>query len=398
MEKVNNKVIVWGADNFNTLGLMRELGAANLDLLFLINGRAKFAAKSKYCKQYIETDSLESGYNYLLKNFFEEKYKPIIITPSDQIITFIDRHKEEFEKFFIIPGTVEKGNIEKYIDKNNMTTLAKEIGILCPQSLKAKKGLDTEGITYPCLIKPSHEKPGHYNEFKYKICKNEKELKRVLRYVREDSEFILQQYIPKELDLLVYGARMWDDNTVIAGAFIRDRLSDSGSSSHGYFTKNIPQCADVSAISDFLTKINYHGLFSVEYGLYEGKAYFFEVNLRNDGTSHYFYQAGANIPLAYVYSSAQLDYSRIPIKLTTEKEWFIDEVFDVENVILGKLKRKKWKLDMAEATIFKYYDGEDIVPYKIVKKGKIKQILQDIILKRFRLYIVFILDKFGFRK
>lgn len=397
MEKVENKIIVWSIDDFNTLGLMRELGNAELDMLFLVKGHAGFAVKSKYCKKHVETSTIEDGHKYLMENYESEIKKPILIISSDEIITFVDQHKEEFEKLFIVPGTTTKGNIEKYIDKNNMTALAEEIGILCPKSRAIKKGEDISDIQYPCLIKPSHQKPGHYNEFKFKICKNENALKKTLRYVRPDSEFILQQYIPKELDLLVYGGRMWDDNTIFAGAFIRDRWADSGSSSHGYFTENIPQCADTSKILEFLEHIDYHGLFSVEYGLLENKAYFFEINLRNDGTSHYFYQAGANIPLAYVYSSAGLDYSDIPTKVSGEK-WFIDELFDIENVILGKINKKTWKRDMSEATVFKYYDKEDTVPYEIAKKGKTKQTIQDIILKRFRLYIVFVLDKMGLRK
>lgn len=397
MEKIENKVIVWSIDDFNTLGLMRELGNSYLDVFFLVKGHAGFAVKSKYCKHYVETSTIEDGYKYLLENYSEESNKPIIIISSDEIITFVDKHKEEFERYFIVPGTTQKGNIEKYIDKNNMTALAEEIGILCPKSKAVKKGDDISGIEFPCIIKPSHQKPGHYNEFKFKICKDEKVLKRTLRFVRPDSEFILQQYIPKKLDLLVYGGRMWDGNTVFAGAFIRDRWADSGSSSHGYFTENVPQCADTSKICEFLERINYHGLFSVEYGLYNDKAYFFEINLRNDGTSHYFFQAGANIPLAYVYSSAGLDYSHIPTKVNDEK-WFIDEIFDVENVILRKITKKTWKKDMEEATVFKYYDEEDVIPYKMVKKGRLKQIIQDIILKRFRLYIVFVLDKVGLRK
>lgn len=397
MKIIENKVIVWSIDDFNTLGLMRELGNADLDMLFLVKGRAGFAVKSKYCKNYIETPTIEDGYKYLMKNYANRSKKPILIISSDEIITFVDQHKEEFEKFFITPGTTKKGNIEKYIDKNNMTTLAEEIGILCPKSRAIKKEADIEAIQFPCLIKPSHQKPGHYNEFKFKICKSAKALKKTLRYVRPDSEFILQQYIPKELDLLVYGGRMWDNNTIFAGAFIRDRWADSGSSSHGYFAENIPQCADMSKVLEFLERIDYHGLFSVEYGLLDNKAYFFEINLRNDGTSHYFYQAGANIPLAYVYSSAGLDYSAIPTKVSGE-QWFIDELFDIENVILGRIKKKTWKREMNEATVFKYYDKDDIVPYEIAKKGRVKQVIQDIILKRFRLYIVFILDKLGLRK
>jgi len=218
-----------------------------------------------------------------------------------------------------------------------------------------------------------------------------------MRYVRNDSEFILQQYIPKIADLLIYGCRMWDGKVVFAGTFIRDRFADSGSSSHGYFSKKIPNCVDSSKIREFVERIDYYGLFSVEYGLYDEKAFFFEINLRNDGTSHYFFQAGANLPLAFVYSSAGIDYSSISTEITNEG-FFIDEIFDIENVILRRIKKKQWKKDMSEATIFKYYDKEDIVPYNIVKKRKNIQIIKDLLLKKFRLYIVFVLDKLGFRQ
>ena len=397
MEKIKNKVIVWGADCFNTLGLMRELGGKGLELIFLIKGNKGIAASSKYCQKYIETSTLDDGFNHLMENYKVEEDKPILITPSDEIITFIDQHKDELEQYFIVPGTKTKGNIEKYIDKNNMTALAEEIGIVCPRSQFVQKGSDISGVEYPCLIKPSHEKAGHYNEFKFKICKNERALRRTLRFVRADSEFILQTYIPKERDLLVYGARMLDGKTIIAGAFIRDRLADSGSSSHGVFSENVPECADTSKICEFLERIDYYGLFSVEYGMLDGKAYFFEVNLRNDGTYHYFYQAGANIPLAYVYSAAGLDYSHIPTRVCGER-MFIDELYDVENVLKGKLSRKQWKQEMNEATIFKYYDKDDTTPYEVEKKKRVKQIIQDLILKRFRLYIVYVLDKLGLRK
>ncbi len=396
METIKNKVIVWGVDGFNTLAMLRQLGQGNPDMLFLIKGKADYAAKSKYCKEYVETESIEDGYRFLMENFKTETLRPIIFTSGDDIMVFIDQYKDEFEKYFIVPGTALKGNVERYIDKNEMTELAQELGILCPKSRRITKFSSLEDVEYPCLIKPGHEKAGHYNEFKFKICKNEKALKRTLRYVREDSEFILQQFIPKKWELLVYGARMWDGKTVIAGAIVRDRMANGGTS-HGYISKDIPECADMSKVEQFLERIDYRGLFAFEYGLLDDGAYFFEVNLRNDGTSHYFYQAGANIPLAYAYSCAGEDYSDIPVSVG-EKAWFIDELLDVGNVVSGKVSAKKWKKDMQEATVFKYYDKDDTVPYEIAKKGRTKQIVMDVILKRFRLYIVFVLDKLGLRK
>ncbi len=394
---INNKVIIWGADDFNTLGLIRELGESNIRLLFLIKGKKGMTTQSCYCTQYIETNSIIDGFNYLMSMEIKEDTKPIIITSGDGISVLIDQHKNELEKKYIIPGTKEQGILEKITDKYTMTCLAYEVGMTIPSSKLVKWNTDISDITYPCIIKPSHQTPGHYNEFKFRICKTKYELKNTLMYVRHNSEFIVQQLINKEKDLLIYGARMQDGNTILAGCMIRDRMADSGSSSHGLMTSNIPLLVDTNKIITFLNKINYIGLFSFEYGLTTNKAYFFEVNLRNDGCSHYFYQLGANIPLAWVASCANKDYHTVPTKMNNEK-WFIDEMFDIENVFHFRISLQQYKIDKKEASVFKYYDKNDINPWIYIKKRRIKQILQDIILARFRLYIMYILDKIGLRK
>ena len=169
---VENKVIIWGPDDVNMLGLVRQLGEANIDFLFIRKGRAKAASRSKYIKKVYECRSNEMGLKYLIENYKNEKYKPIIITSGDGISVFINLHKDILEKYFVIPGCSVIGNVEKYTDKNIMTALAKEVGILCPNSKYIKKESSIEGINYPCFIKPSHQKPGHYNEFKFRICNN----------------------------------------------------------------------------------------------------------------------------------------------------------------------------------------------------------------------------------
>ena len=395
---VNNKVIIWASDDFNALGLLRQLVPAGINVLFLVKGKPSYASKSVYNRNMEVTSSIDEGYNYLMSHFRDEKHKPIILTSSDMIMVFIDRHRYEMQKYFILPGTVQSGLQEKYTDKNTMTELAQELGMLCPLSRYVKKGDDISRWTYPCIIKPSHQKPGHFNEFKFKICNSEKQLAETLKYVRDDSEFILQQYVRKERDILVYGARMIDGVTRLAGIFVRSRLADSGSSSYGtiYNVDETPACyrnsIDLEKIDLFLNKIDYKGPFSFEYGYINGKSYFFEVNLRNDGTSHYFNQLGANIPLAYVMSCVGEDYSQVQYQV--EKTGiFIDEVFDVENVINGTITWKEWKRERKEANVYKYYCEDDLAPWKYVKKHKWRQIFQDFILSKYRLYVVFIIDK-----
>ena len=64
----------------------------------------------------------------------------------------------------------------------------------------------------------------------------------------------------------------------------------------------------------------------------------------------------------------------------------------------GKISIKKWKKDKSEATIFRFYDKEDPAPWKEMKKRRTKLMLQDIVLNKFRIYIVYVLDKLGLRK
>ena len=389
---MNHRVIVWGADDFNTLGLMRELGQSDMELFFLIKGKKGMAARSRYCQKYIETTSAEAGLQYLMLQETDAHAKPIIITNGDGISVLIDQHKSELEKKYIIPGTRQQGVLEHYTDKYAMTGLAAELGFATPWSKFVQWDSDISDVSYPCIIKPSHQTPGHYNEFKFRISKDEATLRKTLSMVRKESVFIVQQYIPKEKDLLVYGARMQDGKTVLAGCMIRDRMADSGSFSHGLITSKLPNTAKESDIAKFLDAIDYVGLFSFEYGMTADNAYFFEVNLRNDGCSHYFLQAGANIPLAWVKSCAGEDYSDVPIQVVGER-WFIDEVFDIENVFHRRVSYRQYRKEKKEATIFKYYDEADIQPYKYVRRGMMRQLLQDLILAKFRLYIVYCMDK-----
>lgn len=388
-----NKIIIWGHDNYNTLGLLRQLSGEDREILFLMWGKpASCASASKWFGEYEITDSIEEGYQYLLTNFVDESQKPVIFTPSDEIIEFIDQHKSELEKQFIIPGTREQGLLTKIDDKNTMAELARKLGFLVPQSQVCRKNTDLQNVQYPCIIKPAHTTIGHRNEFKFKICKNEKELAGALKYVREESEFILQQYIPKESVALVYGARMRDGRIRNAGVLIKDRFIASGDGSHGLLTNEYPSGIYLNQIKAFLEEIDYCGLYSFEFGLYEGKAYFFEVNLRNDGTSHYFYQAGANIPLAWYNSMIGVDDESVGTSVT-KNFWFIDEIFDMANVWNRTISRKQWKKERDEARIFKYYDAEDKKPWENMKRHRVKKLLQDTIVKKYRLYIVWMMDK-----
>ena len=391
--------IVWAIDDFNAMALMRQLGQhKDANILFLIIGSKRYAYKSKYCTNFIETKNLDDGFNYLKEHYTSESEKPILFTSGDNVMVYLDSHREEIEKHIFLPGCIKKGDTEYFTDKYNMWSVAKKVGMNVPGCiLVSKKDANSlSNINYPCLIKPSHETPGFYNEFKFKMCKNEKKLKRTLKYVRESSSFVVQDFVKCENQLLVYGCRTPQKEAVICGSMLVDRYSETGSSSHGIIKSDLFGLIDKKLIEAFLNEIDYVGLFSFEFGVKDNKAYFFEINLRNDGTSNLFFQSGANIPLYLAYSFVGKDCSELNIKSNSGEA--IDDLFDYENVIKRRISKKQWKRDLDNSSYFKYFDKGDLEPYFIAKKCSKKQMVKDILLKKYRLFIVYWFSKLGLKK
>lgn len=398
MEMNRRKIIIWGVDDYNTLGLFRQLGLFDLDITFMVfQGVRKCATLSKYCTHLVETPSLEDGLKYLLEKFKNQEKKAVIINSNDLIAEFLDFHREKLSKWFIVPGTSCPGLLKEMDDKSRMTSIAKDLGFDVPDSCECRWNSDIKGISFPCLLKPTHQTLGHYNEFKFKICNNRRELERTLRFVRKQSTFILQEYIPKESVALVYGCRTLDGKIHLAGVLEKDRFCDNGDGSHGVLMADFPSYIKPELIEKFIEKVDFYGLFSVEYLVYQGKAYFIEVNWRNDGTSHLFYQAGANLPLLWVESCVGNDVSKISTKIAP-MSYFIDEIFDEENLKRKVVSYEQWVKERKEATVFKYYDEDDLVPYEAIKKGKGKKLLMDSIVAKNRIYIVWLLDKLGLKR
>jgi len=392
---IPNKVIIWGIDNFNTLGLLRQLGN-EVDLFLLVYGsKTGCATSSRYCKSYAVAATIEDGHEYLIKHFAHEGHKPVIITPGDEIIEYIDQKKLEFEAYFIVPGTSEPGVLTKYDNKIEMAQLARDVGMEVPLSMSCKWNTSLEDVKYPCFLKPSHITSGHKNEFKCKKVNNRQELEKALKLVRKDSVFLLQQFIATEKEYVISGCRMNDGTTIICGTYTTLRYADDGNSSYAVISDEVPDTIDTACIERFLERINYHGVFGFEFGLSQGKAYFFEVNLRNDGTSQTFFFAGANRVLAWVYDALGMDYKSICTKVM-KPGTFMDELVDVSNVWHRTISYQEWRKQRHEATYLKYYYKADMEPYRVMRKKRWRMMIQFAVLKKFRLYIVYLMDNIKF--
>jgi len=362
--KIRNKVIIWGKDGYNVLGLLRQLHAY-AEVYFLMVGGSRFCAvKSKYCKNLVKTSNFDEGLKWLMESFSNEEHKPFIITTGDLAAEYVDQHYDVLSKWFFITGTSQQGLLTKVDDKAYMNNIAVECGFKIPQSIVCNKHTDISRVQYPCILKPLNKHSGHESPFKTKICNDKTELQDVINKIEEGATLLLQEFVPKKADALVYGCRTFGGKVILAGMMVKTRWDgvDSGDGSYGYFLSELPSTVTSESIVAFLEKIDYHGLFSVEYGLTDDVAYFYEFNLRNDGTSNYFSQAGCNVPLIWILDTIGCDYSDLSQKVG-DKHIFIAEDDDYNNVKKGVITKEQYKKDLASATVFRRYDPDDMKPY-----------------------------------
>lgn len=55
MNETKKRVIIWGVDDYNVLGLCRQFAKSDFELLFIAyRGNANCATVSKYCTNFVE--------------------------------------------------------------------------------------------------------------------------------------------------------------------------------------------------------------------------------------------------------------------------------------------------------------------------------------------------------
>lgn len=390
---MNNKIVIWGPDNYNTLGLIRSLKDERFDVLLLINGkRHGVASASKYCKKYVVTKSVAEAIKYLTENYPETnspENKAVLIPGGDTYSIGCASNYDILNVRFHLMCTSDPEVLLRVTHKDKMAEVAKRAGILVPQTGSISKERLDHSIPYPVILKHLHTE-GRI-EFKTKIIKSQSELKSFSKVLNPKNTYVIQQFIPRLYDIYVYGCRLPNGEMILAGYNNQYRWSDDGGGSFGDLNPEIPDYIDSKALKRFFDEIDYHGLFSAEYGYYNGKAYFYEVNLRNDGFTHLALQAGANLPMLWVASCFNIETDASPVM--TRKLISFNEIYDIINVLKGKISYHQYKIDKASAQAFNFYDPDDPQPYLNMRKRMWWEIPIRAISGRFRPQIIWLLSK-----
>lgn len=297
---ISNKIIVFGNDHSNHLGLVRSLGEKGIRPYCVIVGTNKSnIAWSKYPQSFKFCNSIEEGGELIYNNFKSEKLKPIILTGADDFVHYLDINYDKFAPYFFFFNAGESGRVTRYMKKDVVSELAEKHGLFVPKSVIYNQGGGfPENIKYPCFCKA--DTSVKYSKQSEDVCYSKEELKTLL----DDSEvprILIQDYIKKKTEHSYLGFAINHGKEVYVPYEIRYlRFSDKGYGAYNNCLL-VKDEAIKEKIAEVISEIGFEGIFSFEQILSaeDGKWYFTEINFRNDGFAYASTVGGAN--LAHLY-------------------------------------------------------------------------------------------------
>ena len=134
---MNNKVIVFGCNHQNMLGLVRSLGEKGIrPYCVCLQSKDGLVFRSKYPAECYWAESPQSGYEYIVQRFAGELPKPILLSSDDMTETLFDIHASELREHFIVPASDEDGKLTRLMSKKCIGDLALQFGFDIPKTFK----------------------------------------------------------------------------------------------------------------------------------------------------------------------------------------------------------------------------------------------------------------------
>lgn len=366
---IKNKVIAFGCNHQNMLGLVRSLGEKGIHpYCVLLNTKDGMVFRSKYPKACHWAESPDMGFQYIIENFSNEDFPPILLSTDDMTETLFDKNASVLQKRFIVPASDEDGKITFLMEKQNIAELAKKCGFVVPSMFIAQHGFPLPNdINYPVFTKSIKSIDGGKKE--ENVCYSEDELLTTLSNSKHGS-LLVQKYIEKQTEWCFQG--FTDGNNVFL-PYVMKYLRYTEKAFGGYVKLEHFNDIDFKEnIRNLIRQTRYVGLFSVEFILdKDGTPYFTEINFRHDGYSYFTTTGGANLPFLYCKAVAEGIYEANENN-TVPSIIGMNELIDLgQFVSTKKISIVKWFYQFITADSHLLWNKKDTGPLKHLIKNKI---------------------------
>lgn len=354
------KVIVFGCNHLNMLGLVRSLGEKGIrPYCILLNSADGLVFRSKYPAMCHFASTPQEGYQYIVDHYSNEPVKPILLSSDDVTETIFDRNATALRKHFIVPAADEDGRVTFLMEKYNIANLAVKYGLHVPKMWIIACGDDIpEGMQFPVFTKSLKSIDGGKQENGKCDCKED--LIQSINNSRARA-LLVQTYIEKETELDFPGVA--DGKTVFL-PFVLKYIRFSENAYGGYVRlERTEQSAFLDNIRQLVIETKYKGMFSVEFILgKDGVTYFTEINFRHDGQSYFTTTGGANLPYLYCKSCVENELTT-NCKINKTVVGMNELVDFYQSVSTNKISKFKWIWQCLFADSHLLWNSKDNGPF-----------------------------------
>ncbi len=368
------KAIILGNDHTNSLGVVQSLAERGWTVDAYVWGvKNGFLTRSKYINMIYSSSSAESCIDLIIGNT-AEIYEVIPVVPCcDTAALVLERRREEIPKNIVFGHIDGKYTIAEVQDKELQVKLARSAGLNVPSSFKVsdRHNIPKElSFDAPYIIKPIISIYGSKADIIK--CSSLEELHRNIEMVfdrysirQEFLSILIEKFIPHDYEISLLGCVLSDGEVYIPA--IENKLTQFPLNIGLECTARVEEFKDLTLknqLVDFVKSIGYRGLFSIEmmHNPEDGRFYFDEINLRNDGANIFIKQFGVNLP--HIYCS---DLLGIRSQDIMDKEYhpglYIWEVHHFDAMRAGTLTVGRWIKDICQAQGFLLFNKKDLKPF-----------------------------------
>lgn len=370
--------IILGPNHNNTLGLIWSLADAKQKItLLLYNNDNNFVSKSKYIEKTYFIHKGDDVISLLKEIAIKMGSKPVVFVTNDNDATLLNNHYSELADYCFFEGGRPDGSINQYRDKDKGEKLAIKCGFNIPQTVVISKPeeLSSVALPYPLFIKGNNSV--HGGKSAMKKCDTKQVAETFVQSLPQDYfPLQVQEFIEKEYELMLLGCSLYGGKRVIcpvANKKIRQYPKNTGG---GSFSLSAEVAANedlrqlAARVERYLQEIEYTGNFSAEFLYANGKFYFLEINLRNDGTSWLSTCSGYNLPDMVCRSFVDENVS--DKGCTFRQRHYMNIFWDMHYLIDGSIGLFKWLGQFKKNTCYSHYNGKDKAPFLFMLFAMVK--------------------------
>lgn len=367
---MKNKVVVFGNDHINTLGVIRLFGENGIKpYLFLISNRKKNStSKSKYVNESFVFTTEEKAIEFMIQYFSSTEKKVAIIPTSDKTSLCLDKNYSKLKEHFFVPNiNGEENNIHKYMDKFIQQQLFSKNKINGIKSviIELDKPNVSVDIDFPIILKPNISANGSKDDIT--ICENDDEFKKAkenLLKLGYDS-ILVQKFIKYDFEADIQGFS-YNGETSIPGVIEKVRIwpAKRGSTTYGRVIPVNDYNYIIDCIKKILNEIKYTGIFDIDIFVVnkeDGSKEFYlnEINFRNSAISY----AYKNSYICYYWYLSCVNNKLVDSPLIENEYNFMDDHADIHNILDKNISLKQYLNDKKHSKVLLVQNKLDKRPH-----------------------------------